>query len=75
MSLNTAAASIAAFRQARYLGDINEDGQITVEDSLLSLFILTDQAPPDTVSSYQDINGDGQIGLAESIYILQQNRQ
>jgi hypothetical protein len=75
LSLNTAAASVAAFRQARYLGDINEDGQITVEDSLLSLFILTDQAPPDTVSSYQDINGDGQIGLAESIYILQQNRQ
>ncbi|MCB2216802.1 MAG: hypothetical protein KQH59_12080 [Desulfobulbaceae bacterium] len=75
LSLNTAAASVAAFRQARYLGDINQDGQVTVEDSLLSLIILTDQAPPDTVSSYQDINGDGKIGLAESIYILQQNRQ
>lgn len=74
LSLNTAAASVAAFRQARYLGDVNEDGQITIEDSLLSLIILTDQAPPDTVSFYQDINGDGKIGLAETIYILQKKQ-
>lgn len=71
LSLNNAASAIAGFRSARYLADINNDGLIDLADVFESLFIITEQEANDAGSRYQDINGDGRIGLEEAIYLLQ----
>lgn len=52
-------------------GDVNNDGQIGLQDALQGLHIVTEKnsATPPALSA--DVNGDGKIGLAESIFALQ----
>ena len=49
-----------------------DDGQVTLEDTMKSLLIISGQTPGGVIDKYEDINGDGKIGLEEAIYSLQQ---
>lgn len=64
-------------RTATYLiGDLNGDLQVNMKDAVLALQLLVrntkDPVRIDYPSSGADVNGDGRIGLAEAVYILQQ---
>lgn len=50
-------------------GDVNNDGEIDLEDLIVTLQVLVDAT--DAAHQSADVNGDGKIGVAESIYILQ----
>jgi hypothetical protein len=52
-------------------GDINGDGVVDLTDAVLCLQIMTGQAPGGEVRADADVNGDGKIGPAELLYILQ----
>ncbi len=56
-------------------GDINGDGTVNLSDALLALKVLCRINAvgilPDYPSSGADVNGDGKIGFAEIIYIIQ----
>lgn len=59
------------------LGDINRNGSVgLLEDATLALQVISGTNPSgirsDYASSGADVNGDGKIGLAEVIYILQE---
>lgn len=73
LSLNNAAASIAGFVAAKYSADIDGDGQTDLTDTVKALKILTGQTITGTLDSKQDINDDGQLGLAEAIHSLQKS--
>ena len=50
-------------------GDVNGDGVIDLADLVLSLQLVTGMTASD-VHRGADVNRDGQIGLAEAMYIL-----
>ena len=50
-------------------GDVNGDGEVDLADLVLSLQVLTGMAPAN-LHRGADVDADGQIGLAEAIYIL-----
>ena len=50
-------------------GDVNGDGIIDLADLVLSLQLLAGMSASD-VHRGADVNVDGQIGLAEAIFIL-----
>ncbi len=53
-------------------GDVNGDDSITLEDALLALKVIGGlDTSGETISIGADVNGDGEIGLAEIGYILQ----
>ncbi len=52
-------------------GDVNDDTSIDLKDAVLSLQVLSGQTPGGRVFSGADADGDGRIGLAEVIFILQ----
>lgn len=64
------AVRIDASLQPVQPGDINEDGVIGIQDSIIALQILT-SIDTQTVQPTADINGDGAIGLPEAAYALQ----
>ena len=51
------------------MGDINDDGVVSLEDVILGLQVLTDGSPSG-VTVTGDVDGDTKLGLAESIYTL-----
>lgn len=51
-------------------GDVNNDGNIDLKDSILSLQILT-SIDTDEHVCLADVNGDGKIGIEEAIYVFQ----
>jgi len=53
-----------------YIGDINHSGTIDLRDAILVLKVVVGMDPSEIFSD-ADINGDGKIGLAEVIHILQ----
>ena len=53
------------------LGDLDDDGFFRLQDAILAFQFLSGLNPAIAVSSVADVNGDGKIGLAEMIYILQ----
>jgi len=57
-----------------WTGDVNGDLTVDLKDAILSLQTMVRQA---TASVYRqaDVNGDGQIGLAEVIYVMQKTAQ
>jgi len=52
-------------------GDLNLDTQIDLKDAILSLQVLADIVPSETVYSVSEISADGKIGLEETVYVLQ----
>lgn len=57
-------------RSAAIKGDANSDGTADIGDVIYIFKVLTGRAPG-PVDPSADINGDGDIGLAEILYILQ----
>jgi hypothetical protein len=55
-----------------FSGDINNDGQVTLADSILALQISVGMIPADIFVS-ADVNGDGKIGIEEAIYTLEKS--
>ena len=54
-----------------FKGDINNDGNINLTDTVLALKVVSNIAPPVSLFKETDVNGDGLIGLEEAIYALQ----
>lgn len=69
-ALNNSSPFIAAFMTQRHLGDINNDGLVDPTDTIQALQVVVGQSPAN-LNFYQDINGDGKIGMEEVIYSLQ----
>jgi len=53
------------------MGDVNNDLTVNLADAVLALQVISSIIPADRVHASADVNGDGKIGLAEVIYILQ----
>lgn len=53
------------------LGDIDNDGNVTLTDVVLGLQLATGQEPSGAVTTDADINGDGKIGMEEVLHALQ----
>lgn len=51
-------------------GDVDGSGTIDLRDVIVTLQIMGRTIPPSTIRADSDVNGDGQLGLAEAIYIL-----
>lgn len=51
-------------------GDIDLNGTLDLTDLLLSLQVLTGMQPERPVSLNGDVDGNGDIGIAEAVYIL-----
>ncbi|MBN1615273.1 MAG: dockerin type I repeat-containing protein, partial [Deltaproteobacteria bacterium] len=57
-------------------GDVNGDGQITLEDAIITLQCAARMNTANTViTTDADVDGDGKIGLSEVIYILQKEAE
>ena len=52
-------------------GDVDNDGSITLADSVLSLQIITGLVDASLINISADVNGDNKIGVAEVVYVLQ----
>jgi hypothetical protein len=52
-------------------GDINDNGIVDLVDAILAIQITSGITPDQTVYRAADVNGDDNIGLADSIYIIQ----
>ena len=58
---------------ARVLGDVNGDGQVTLDDALLVMAYVADGAvelPPNGDLSLGDVNGDGQVTLDDALLVM-----
>jgi len=52
-------------------GDLNDDGQVGLDDAILGLQFLANVNPGMVLNDRGDVNDDGRIGLEEVLYILQ----
>ncbi len=54
-------------------GDIDGSGVVDLKDAILALQVMSSQTLPPGITIHlgADVNGDGKIGMAEAIYILQ----
>jgi hypothetical protein len=52
-------------------GDVNLSDTVDIADAILAAQVLAGMTPAGTVYREADVNGDGMIGLAEVLYILQ----
>ena len=50
--------------------DLNGDGVMDLKDAILSLKMLTSEDVAAELSGICDMNGDGRLGLVETIYML-----
>lgn len=62
---------IVAAWSAVYSGDVTRDCTIDLKDPVVALRLLAGIPPDNDLYVDSDINGDGQIGLAEAIYAMQ----
>lgn len=51
------------------VGDVNGDGSVNLEDVITSLQVVTGQTPTSIIKE-ADADGDGKIGLSETLHIL-----
>jgi len=52
-------------------GDVDRDGNVNLTDAILAIRICAGITPSVSICPEADVNGDGKIGLAEVVYILQ----
>ncbi len=52
-------------------GDVNWSDSVDLKDFILTLQVISCITPSQTVYESADVNGDGEIGIEETIYILQ----
>ncbi len=52
-------------------GDVNVDGVVDLEDTVRALEIITSKSPAAQTSTAADVDGDGRVGLPESIFSMQ----
>jgi hypothetical protein len=52
-------------------GDVNNDGNVDLLDAVSALKVCVGIEPAEEVNANADVDGDGKIGMAEVIYILQ----
>jgi len=52
-------------------GDVNRDGKLDLLDAILAIRICIGTTTAEEVNTDTDVDGDGKIGMAEVIYILQ----
>lgn len=68
-------ASSSASSITKVPGDLNSDGTVTTADAVIALQVIAGLQPSGLRSDYStsnaDVNGDGKVGIAEVIYILQ----
>ena len=62
-------------RLKAHIGDMDHSVSITLSDVVLSLQVLTDSADQAMIFQDGDINSDNKIGLAETIYLLNEIAQ
>ena len=67
---NQEAVRSAAYRIA-LPGDVNLSNKVDIADAILAMQLLSRMTPAGTVSRKADADGDGKIGLAEVLYVLQ----
>jgi hypothetical protein len=67
-----ATMALCGITTIRLMGDLDDDGILRLQDAILALQFLSGFQPATVVSSLADVNGDGKIGLAEVIYIMQE---
>jgi hypothetical protein len=72
LSINNAAPAIADFVATHHSGDLDNDGNIDLEDTVNALRISAGLSPAQSINQYEDIDGDGRIGVQEAIHTLQQ---
>lgn len=51
-------------------GDIDDDGEVTLADALLGLKLLCSSAAGSELTARADVNGDGEIGMEEVVFIF-----
>lgn len=66
-SLGNTSAGIVAFSPLN--GDVDRNGTVNLADAILAAQVMVGTAGPAFAGA--DVNGDGKIGLAEAIFILQ----
>ncbi|MFA6412606.1 MAG: DUF1566 domain-containing protein, partial [Syntrophales bacterium] len=72
VTLNASTTITATFtKEPPGKGDINYNGQVNLNDAVLALQVIVGILPQQMVYKEADVNGDGKIGLAEVIFILQ----
>ena len=52
-------------------GDLNADDELNLEDAVLALMILSGNTVGTGISLDREVDGDGKVGLADAIYILE----
>jgi hypothetical protein len=57
--------------QSALMGDLNNDGKTDLTDLIISLQIVCNILPSASINITADANGDGKIGVAESVFILE----
>lgn len=66
VTMNQANNVTAAFKELSI-----EVGYLNLADAILSLQVISGEKPAQADNKFVDVNGDGKIGLAEALYILQ----
>jgi hypothetical protein len=56
---------------SNYNGDLDNDGNIDLVDSILALQIIVGLEPSVMIHQNSDVNNDQQLGMSEAIFILQ----
>jgi len=62
-------------RLKAHIGDLDHSGSINLSDVILSLGVLTESQTQTTVYQDGDIDGDQNIGLPETVYLLNELAQ
>jgi len=57
--------------ELKLAGDIDRDGQVTLADAVGALQISAGTDPAGAVNPSADASGDGRLGVADTVYILQ----
>ena len=53
-------------------GDVNGDDLVDLKDAIIAMQVLSGISPQSTILPAADVDGNGKIGMAEAIYVMQQ---